>query len=320
MKYNNISRNWLDTVRSIGYKTEQINTNNVFFIIDPLERCLAITLSNCFRRIILSNIYGNAVCAIKFLGAKHEYSSIYGIKEDISDIIMNFKLVLIRGDLDFNEKRGKIKNLKIGTITAQEIELPSDLQIINPELLLFTITSININLEIEIIIKSNKGYISAEEQQILHLPKTYIPVSANFSPVRQCSYKIKKSNINKKEKYSKIVLNIITNGTIAPRLVLDIAIKILQEQLYTISLYQKIKDNNIYNIHQYLSYDISNLKLPIKTIKCLKINNINYLSDLIIKKESEILQIINMNKKSLTEIKDSLKIMNLSFSMKLNIL
>jgi DNA-directed RNA polymerase subunit alpha len=237
---NNISHNWINLVKPSEYKINKLNYSNANFTIEPLDKGFATTLANSLRRIMLSSIYGTAICAVKIDGVQHEYSTIEGVKEDVSEIILNLKSVNIKGNLGFDEKKFTLPIIKKGIIRASMIQINSGFEIMNPSLIILTVTK-NIRLDIELIIKSGKGYVTSYEHKLEHLEGSYIFIDSIFSPVEKCSFNIENSRVGSKTEFDKLVLNVTTNGTINVEIIPALAAKILYEQLKIFINFNEIK-------------------------------------------------------------------------------
>jgi len=240
-KLNNISRNWINLVKPLQYNIKKQSHTSSSFTIEPLEKGFGITLANSLRRIMLSSIYGISICAFLINNISNEFSSVSGIKEDISEIILNLKSVFIRGNPSFKEETFTMIFNDIGEVKAKDIKFHDKLFVINTEKKLFTITK-KTNITLKLIVKSGKGYVTSEEQKLLECNNMYIPIDSIFSPLKKCFFSIEKSRIGIKNEFEKLILNIVTNGTIDPEMVLSLSAKILQEQLKIFIKFEDDKD------------------------------------------------------------------------------
>jgi len=316
----NISSNWTNLIKPKRYLVDKINNKNSIFTIAPIERGLATIIGNSLRRVMLSYIYGNSICAIKIDGVNHEYDVIKGIKEDVSEIILNFKSLLIKGSPIIYEEKFVINVSKVGEVRGYMINTPDNFSIVNPEILLMTITK-EINIKIELIVKSGRGYVTSDEHNFPNTEKKYISIDSMFSPVRKCSFKVSDIKTNSQIECESLTLNIITNGTMDAELILILSARILAEQL---KIFIGLKEKNSSEkskkkellFNKNLFRRVSDLELSVRSQNCLKNDNIIYIGDLVKKSENKMLSTPNFGKKSLNEIKELLEKMNLKLGMK----
>ncbi len=315
----NISLNWVSLIKPANYKTEKIDKNSAVFHIEPLEKGFGVTLGNSLRRILLSSLQGTAICAVKILGVEHEYSTIDNIKEDVVEIILNLKSIIIKGNTGFNNKKFTLNTSKKGAITAGMINTVDGLEIVNPDLVICTTTK-DIKLEMEFIITSGKGYKVANEHDELDYGNDFVSIDSIFSPINKCSFKISNSRVGSKTEYDKLSLKIETNGSIEPDLALALAAKIFQEQLQVFISFKEVKEvekpkKKKIPFDPNLLKKVSDLELSVRSHNCLKNDNINYIGDLVVRSESQMLKTPNFGRKSLNEIKELLDQMGLKFGM-----
>lgn len=316
-----LSLNWINLIKPSNYIIKEINSNTTVFIIEPLERGFGITLGNSIRRILLSSLQGTAICAVKILGIKHEYSSLDGIKEDVLEITLNLKSIIINGHTEFDKKIFILNVKRKGAITAGMITTPPGFSIVNPDLIICnTIKEIQVNMHFVVV--SGKGYMIASDQN-KELAPQYIKIDSIFSPINRCFFEVFSSRIGSKTEYDKLILTIQTNGTIEPNLALALAAKIFQEQLQVFINFKEVKEivkpkKYVIPFNKHLLKKITDLELSVRSHNCLKNDNINYVGDLVIKSESQMLKTPNFGKKSLNEIKELLTHMNLRFGMKVD--
>lgn len=317
----NISLNWVSLIKPAGYSIEETGEDSVVFHIEPLEKGFGVTLGNSLRRILLSSLQGTAICAVKISGVEHEYSTIDNIKEDIVEIILNLKSVIIKGNTGFNNKKFTLSASKKGPITAGMINTVDSFEIINPDLVICNATK-DVKLNMEFIVTSGKGYKLASEHVGLDHESDFIAIDSIFSPVAKCSFKISNSRVGSKTEYDKLSLNVQTNGAIKPDLALALAAKIFQEQLQVFINFKEVeevekpKDKKLpFDLN--LLKKVSDLELSVRSQNCLKNDNIIYIGDLVIKSEGQMLKTPNFGKKSLNEIKELLVEMGLKFGMEI---
>jgi DNA-directed RNA polymerase subunit alpha len=308
---------------SITLKEGYDNTTKSVIIMEPFARGYGNTLGNALRRVLLSSINGFAITSVKIEGVSHEYGSIEGIKEDVLDIIMNLKsLAMIKNDGSSFTLR--LSANKPGPVYAGSIELPAGVEIYNRDLLICTLDK-GAKIDMQMHAECSKGYVVANQDKKSERPIGNIMVDAIFSPVKKVSYKVENARVGQITDYDKLILEVDTNGTISPQDAVGVAAKILQEQL---QVFVNFDVEKIDAPVQRITYDepefnknllktIDELELSVRSYNCLKNENIIYVGDLVSKSEAEMLKTANFGRKSLNELKDNLKIMGLSFGMKL---
>lgn len=316
----NISLNWVNLIDPTDYSVEESTVNISTFHIEPLEKGFGLTLGNALRRVLLSSLQGTAICAVKISGIEHEYSVIDGVREDVIEIILNLKSIVIKGSTGFGTKKFSLRTSKVGAITAGMIKTVSGFEIVNPNLVICHTTR-NIKLEMEFIVTSDKGYKVASEHESSY-GDNFIPIDSLFSPILKCIFKITDSRVGSSTEYDKLSITIETNGSIQPDLALALSAKILQKQLQIFINFQEVEEAKKPEIEP-LPFDpnllkkTSDLELSVRSQNCLKNDNIIYIGDLIIKTEAQMLKTPNFGKKSLNEIKDLLASMGLKFGMEI---
>ena len=315
----NISLNWVDLIKPEGYSVKEPTKNTSIFNIEPLEKGFGVTLGNSLRRILLSSLQGTAICAVRIDGVEHEYSVIDGIKEDVVEVILNLKSVVIRGSTGFDNKKFTLKTSKKGAITAGMIKTAGDLEIVNKDFVICNITQ-NMKLDMEFIVTSGKGYKTASEHEKLAYGNEFISLDSIFSPVTRCSFDIRNSRIGSSTEYDKLLLTVETNGSIKPDLALALSAKIFQEQLQVFINFKEVAEvkkpeETSLPFDPNLLRKVDDLELSVRSQNCLKNDNISYIGDLVVKTEAQMLKTSNFGKKSLNEIKDLLADMGLKFGM-----
>ncbi|WPX97028.1 DNA-directed RNA polymerase subunit alpha [Candidatus Bandiella euplotis] len=317
----NISLNWVSLIKPASYSVEKSTDNVGVFSIEPLERGFGVTLGNALRRILLSSLQGTAISAVRISGVEHEYSTIEGVKEDVVEIILNLKSVIISGSAGFDNKKFTLSVSKSGPVTAGMIKVSDGFQITNPDLVICNITK-ETKLEMEFIVTSGKGYRVASEQQDFSYGSNFIAIDSIFSPVLRCSFKVENSRVGSKTEYDKLLLTIETNGAIKSDLALAFAAKIFQEQLQVFINFREVEEvekpkEKVVPFDLNLLRKVCDMELSIRSQNCLKNDNIIYIGDLVTKTETQMLKIPNFGKKSLYEIRDILAEMGLKFGMEI---
>lgn len=317
---DNISLNWVNLIKPAQYKVEEINDRCAIFHIEPLEKGFGTTIGNSIRRTLLSSLQGTSICGVKISGVEHEYSNIDNVKEDVVEIILNLKSIIIKGNIGFDKKKLVLDIQKKGTITAGMINTTAGLEIVNPDLVICTTTK-NIKLSMEFIVVSGKGYKVANEHNMID--DNFISIDSIFSPISTCSFQITNSRVGSKTEYDKLSLKIETNGSIKADLALALAAKIMQEQLQVFISFKEVKEiekpkEKKIPFDVKLLKKVSDLELSVRSHNCLKNDDIKYIGDLVVKSETQMLKTPNFGKKSLNEIKELLTQMNLKFGMEVD--
>jgi DNA-directed RNA polymerase subunit alpha len=309
---------------SVVVKEGYDNIKKSIIVIEPFERGFGNTLGNALRRVLLSSVAGFAVTSIKIEGVMHEYSSIEGVKEDVIDIIMNIKsLAITKGDSSSFNMR--LTTNRQGPVYAGAIEVPAGVEISNKDLVICHLDK-GAKIDIQMHVECGKGYVTAEQNKAKENHGVgSIAIDAIFSPVKKVSYKVENARVGQITDYDKLILEIDTNGAITPQDSLGVAAKILQEQLQFFVNF----DVNKVDVVDYKEVDIEpefnknllktidELELSVRSYNCLKNENIIYVGDLVSRSEAEMLKTANFGRKSLNELKENLKAMNLNFGMKI---
>ena len=315
-----LERNWrslIETQKSVEMGSDPLRTATV--ALEPLERGFGMTLGNALRRVLLSSLQGAAVTAIRIDGVLHEFSSIQGVREDVTDIVLNVKQLAIRMQGE-GPKRLQLTATGPGEVTAGQIQTTGDIEIANPELVLCTLDD-GAKLSAELTVDVGKGYVPAAENRPEDAPIGLIPVDAIYSPVRRVAYRVEPTRVGQKTDYDKLVLTVETDGTLAPEDAVGVAARILQEQLQILINFdeprarveEEIRDDLPFNRN--LLRKVDELELSVRSANCLKNDNIVYIGDLVQKTEQEMLRTPNFGRKSLNEIKEVLASMGLGLGL-----
>ncbi len=290
-------------------------------IAEPLERGFGLTVGNMLRRVLLSSLHGAAISAVQIEGVLHEFSSIAGTREDVTDIILNLKNVALRmfGD---GPKRMRLSATGPGEITAGMIETGHDIEIMNPDLVICTLDK-GAKVMMELTVTSGKGYIPSSELRDEDAVIGLIPVDAIYSPVRKVSYKVENTRVGQRTDYDKLAMTIETNGAVSPEDALALAARIMQDQLQLFINFdeptQVVESEKQVDLpfNRNLLRRVDELELSVRSANCLKNDNIVYIGDLVQKSESELLRTPNFGRKSLNEIKEVLGQMGLTLGMEI---
>jgi DNA-directed RNA polymerase subunit alpha len=288
-------------------------------VAEPLERGFGLTLGNALRRVLLSSLQGAAVTAVQIDGVLHEFSSISGVREDVTDIILNIKEIAIRMESD-GPKRMVVRKEGPGVVTAGDIQTVGDIEILNPDLVLCTLDE-DSEIRIEFTVDTGKGYVAAERNRSEESPIGMIPVDALFSPVRKVSYKVDKTREGQVLDYDHLTMQIETDGSVNPEDAIAFAARILQDQLTIFVNFEEPEKEVVQEQVTELAFNpallkkVDELELSVRSANCLKNDNIVYIGDLIQKTEAEMLRTPNFGRKSLNEIKEVLASMGLHLGM-----
>lgn len=294
------------------------------FISEPFERGYAVAIGNALRRILLSSIPGSSVTSVKIEGAQHEFATLGGVMEDVSEILLNIKQlkIILEGDapkkvyLDVSGER---------QVTAGDIKLDSDVKILNPELHIATMTSREARLIIEFEVDNGRGYVTADKNKRADMPIGTLPVDSIFTPVINVKLDVENTRVGQITDYDKLVLEVTTDGRISPETALTQAALILREYLNIFITQEgdiEIKDDKIdeekEKLKNMLSKSVEELELSVRSSNCLKNANIKSIADLVTKSEVDMLKYRNFGRKSLNEIKEVLSEMGMGLGMKID--
>ena len=317
-----IQKNWQELIKpnKVEVSTSKDPQRFGTVVVEPLERGYGLTLGNAMRRVLLSSLQGAAVTSIRIDGVLHEFSSIEGVREDVTDIVLNIKNISLRMHVE-GSKKIYLKAEGPCEVKAGMIETSADIEITNPELVICTLGN-KAKLNIELTVSNGKGYRPAAQNRAEDAPIGIIPVDSIFSPVRRVSYKVEDTRVGQITDYDKLILEIETNGTIKPEDVVAYAARILQDQLQVFVNFQepevveKEEEKDELPFSRHLLRKVEELELSVRSANCLKNDNIIYIGDLVQKTEADMLRTPNFGRKSLNEIKEVLTNMGLHLGMK----
>jgi len=299
------------------------------FIAEPLERGFGLTLGNALRRVLLSSLQGAAITSIKIENVLHEFSSLAGVREDVTDIVLNVKQVAIRMQGE-GPKRLQLSATGPAEVKAGDIAVTGDIEIMNKDLVICHLDE-GATLNMELTADSGKGYVPAVANRPADAPIGLIPIDSLYSPVRQVSYKVDNARIGQELDFDKLSLTIDTDGTITPEDAVAYAARILQDQLSLFVHFEDVtpvgtspmigmaaapaEEGDTNQLNRYLLKKVDELELSVRSANCLKNDNIIYIGDLVQKTEAEMLRTPNFGRKSLNEIKEVLSSMGLRLGM-----
>jgi DNA-directed RNA polymerase subunit alpha len=315
-----IAKNWRELIKPQKVDFKEQNKRKSEVVIEPLERGFGITLGNALRRILLSSLQGTAAYAIKVDGALHEFSAIPGVKEDLTEIILNIKGV------NFTSHTGDKKTLKLratgpAIVTAGMIEEIADIEVANKDHVICTIEGKG-SINFDIYVQNGKGYSPAAQNKPADAPIGLIAIDALYSPIEKVSYRVEESRVGQVTDYDKLIMTVETNGTVTPEDSIAYSARILQDQLQVFINFQESPESEArieeLPFNKNLLKKVDELELSVRSANCLKNDNIVYIGDLVRKTEGEMLRTPNFGRKSLNEIKEVLSNMGLRFGMEVD--
>ncbi|MGE0095294.1 MAG: DNA-directed RNA polymerase subunit alpha [Alphaproteobacteria bacterium] len=316
-----IQRNWTELIRPAklqvesGHDARRIAT----VVAEPLERGFGVTLGNALRRILLSSLQGAAVTSVQIEGVLHEFSSIPGVLEDVTDVVLNIKTMALRMHGE-GPKRIVLQAKGPGEVKAGMIEAGHDIEIMDPDHLICTLDK-GAKIKMELTVGNGKGYVAASQSRAADAPIGLIPVDALYSPVRRVTYKVDNTRVGQVTDYDRLTLQVETNGAVRPEDAVALAARILQDQLQLfINFEEPVKsaaEEAVADLpfNRNLLRKVDELELSVRSANCLKNDNIIYIGDLVQKTEAEMLRTPNFGRKSLNEIKEVLGQMGLHLGM-----
>jgi DNA-directed RNA polymerase subunit alpha len=316
-----MQRNWSSLIRPKRIDVDEATHTNNYgeFVIQPLERGYGITLGNSLRRVLLSSIQGSAIVSVKIEGVLHEFSTVPGVKEDITDIILNLKGVRFKMG-QANTKEVSIDVTRTGSVTAADIITDGTIEVLNLEHHIATISSGS--FKAKLVVKMGKGYMPAKKELESDQPKGTINIDAIFSPIKKVNYIVSHARVGQIADYDKLTLEVWTDGSVKPEDAIAYSAKILKQQLDVFINFEEVEEEIIPekldeqdNVNKVLSRSVEDLELSVRSANCLKNAGINTIGELVKKTEAEMLKTKNFGRKSLSEIKDILSEYDLTFGM-----
>jgi len=318
-----IQKNWQTLIKPKQLSIEPGDDSKrvATVVAEPLERGFGLTLGNALRRVLLSSLQGAAVTSMQIEGVLHEFSSLPGVLEDVTDVVLNVKNIDLRmyGE---GPKRMRLRASGPGEVRASAIETGHDIDIMNPELVICTLDS-GAKIALELTVENGKGYVPATQNRPEDAPIGLIPVDALFSPVRKVSYKVENTRVGQVTDFDKLSITLQTNGAVTPEDAVALAARILQDQLQLFINFEEprhpsedIRPSEL-PFNKNLLRKVDELELSVRSANCLKNDNIVYIGDLVQKTEAEMLRTPNFGRKSLNEIKEVLAQMGLHLGMEI---
>lgn len=310
--------------QKVEFDPESLTSRYGKLVVEPLEKGFGITLGNSLRRVLLSSIPGAAITSVKIEGVPHEFTVIPGVKEDVTEIILNIKELQIKSYSEepvtlYLDAQGP------GEVVASQIETGHRVEILNPDLIIATLDSDKSRLTMEMKVEKGKGYLPVEKHHDEDIPVGTILVDAIFSPVIKVNFSVENARVGRETDYDRLILEVWTNGTVHPQDAVAIAAKILKDHVNIFanfeqdlqSLEEGDREEEREELLKKLNKSIDELELSVRSHNCLKKMGINTVRDLVQRSEADLLKVRNFGKKSLEEVKKVLEEMNLSMGMKI---
>jgi DNA-directed RNA polymerase subunit alpha len=305
---------------------DSLTTTYGKFVAEPFERGFGVTIGNSLRRILLSSLEGSAVTQIKIRGAQHEFSTIPGILEDVTDIVLNVKALVVKNHSD-STRVITVEKSEAGVITGADVQTDSDVEIINKNHVIATLTS-NVPFMMEMVVENGRGYVPATEHSAGEHEIGIIPIDAVYSPVTRVRYEIEETRVGQKTNYDKLNLDIWTNGSVHPEMALVEAAKILRKHLNPFVQYVELGPK-VYSaprassggadaaLESKLNLSLAELKLSVRAMNCLESENINTVRDLVSRTEDQLLEVRNFGDTTMAEVREKLTELGMHLGMRL---
>jgi DNA-directed RNA polymerase subunit alpha len=319
-----LQKNWTELIKpnKLDIAGGSNPSRQATVVAEPLERGFGLTLGNAMRRVLMSSLQGAAVTSIQIEGVLHEFSSIPGVREDVTDIVLNVKGMALRMHSE-GPKRMTLTATGPGEVTASQIDTGPDIEIMDPDHILMTLDQ-GARIVMELTVESGKGYVPAAQNRAADAPIGLIPVDALFSPIKKVSYHVGNARVGERTDLDKLTVDIETDGAITPEDSMALAARILQDQLQLFVNFEEPKaaqpveevDDEL-EFNRNLLRKVDELELSVRSANCLKNDNIVYIGDLVQKTEAEMLRTPNFGRKSLNEIKEVLAQMGLHLGMEI---
>lgn len=318
---------WRELISPKSLQVDQETLTDTYgkFVAEPLERGFGVTLGNSLRRVLLSSIQGAAITSAKIEGALHEFSTLPDVVEDVTDVILNLKEVILKfEDYKPGPRRLELDVSGPGVVTGRDIKTPPEVTILNPDQHVATLMD-KARLQIELTAHSGRGYVPSDRKLWGDLPVGAVPVDALFSPIRKVNFLVTNARVGQVTDYDKLTLEVITDGSVRPDDAVAFAAKILREQMLIFlnfeetdePIIEELSEDEI-KLNDNLLKTVDELELSVRSANCLATANIRYIGELVQRSEQEMLNTKNFGRKSLKEIRDVLSDMGLSLGMKLD--
>jgi DNA-directed RNA polymerase subunit alpha len=319
------AKNWRDLIKPKTLEIEKETLTGMYgkFSCEPLERGFGTTLGNSLRRVLLSSLQGAAITAVKIDGALHEFQTLPDVVEDVTDIVLNLKEVLLKMD-DIKPKVIRLDKEGEGKVTAGDIAVVDGVKVLNPEQPIATLARGG-KLHMELLVQMGRGYVPAERNKTATMSVGTIPIDALFAPVKKVNYVVTHARVGQQTDYDKLTLDVWTDGSVTPEDAVAYAAKIMKDQLSIFINFEETEEpveetvsEEAAKMNENLDKSVDELELSVRSANCLQNANIRYIGELVQKTEAEMLKTKNFGRKSLKEIKEILAEMGLSLGMKLD--
>ena len=317
------ARNWRDLIRPKALVTERETLTDFYgkFTCEPLERGFGVTVGNSLRRVLLSSLQGASITSIKVDGALHEFTSIPDVVEDVTDIVLNLKEVVLKAHTP-RPQTLRLEKTGPGPVLARDIQVNDQVEVLNPDHVIATLTKGG-KLSMELTIGTGRGYVPAERNKLPNAPLGAVAIDALFSPIRKVNYVVTHSRVGQITDYDKLTLEVWTNGSVRPDDAVAYAAKILKEQLTIFLNFEEEAETAASlptdeEVNENLFRSVEELELSVRSANCLQNANITLIGELVQKSEAEMLKTKNFGRKSLKEIKELLTEMGLQLGMRID--
>ena len=319
------SRNWKELVKPEQIVREEDSSDGMYgkFVCEPLERGYGTTIGNAMRRVLLASLQGAAFVAVKVVGVQHEFTTMHGVLEDVTDLILNLKQVRLRMDTD-EPQHLVLKADKKGNVTAAQIHTNQHVEVLNPDLHIATLTE-NVPLEMELEVRMGKGYVPADMHEDIPEEIGLIRLDSSFSPVRRVAYAVEQARVGQMTNYDRLILEVWTDGSLSPDDAVAYSAKIIKDQISVFINFDErasgdmcLSSNDNGELNEHLFKSIDDLELSVRATNCLRSANIATVGELVQRTEADMLKTKNFGRKSLDEIKNVLLDMGLDFGMRVD--
>ena len=316
-------RNWRDLIKPKKLEADEKSLTATYgkFVGEPFERGFGVTIGNSMRRILLSSLQGAAISAVRIKGVLHEFSTLPGVREDVTDIILNLKEVRLKLH-DGTQESARIEAKGEGEVKAGDIKAGPNIEILNPDLHIATLSKEG-KLDVDLTVKIGRGYVPAERNKEESAPVGTIPIDAAFSPIRKVNYTITNARVGQRTDYDRLNMEVWTDGSVRPDDAVAFAARILQDQLAIFINFEEAPEaaetaeERQPTLNENLFRSVAELELSVRSANCLQNAGIKYIGALVQKSEGEMLKTKNFGRKSLNEIKEILREMGLDFGMRI---
>jgi DNA-directed RNA polymerase subunit alpha len=319
------AKNWRDLIKPKTLEIEKETLGQTYgkFSCEPLERGFGTTLGNSLRRVLLSSLQGAAITAVKIDGALHEFQTLPDVVEDVTDIVLNLKEVLLKME-DTKPKVIRLDKEGEGRVTAGDISVVDGVRVLNPEHPIATLARGG-KLHMELLVQMGRGYVPAERNKTATMSVGTIPIDALFAPVKKVNYIVTHARVGQQTDFDKLTIEVWTDGSVTPEDAVAFAAKIMKDQLSIFINFEETEEpveetvsEEAAKMNENLDKSVDELELSVRSANCLQNANIRYIGELVQKTEAEMLKTKNFGRKSLKEIKEILAEMGLSLGMKLD--